>query len=104
MIHGTHQEYRGSGSRSGDPEREDKLSNPAKDQTAVYVVAKLLDGMVNGTVQVFDPLGRLVHTERVASATAIVEVPVQGYAPGLYLVALDGEGLRIGTSKFELTR
>jgi hypothetical protein len=35
---------------------------------------------------------------------AIVEVPAQGYAPGLYLVALDGEGLRIGTGKFELTR
>ena len=78
--------------------------NPAKDQAAVYIVAKLHEGMEQGTVQVFDPLGRLVHTERVASATAIVEVPVQGFAPGLYLVTLDGEGLRIGAGKFELAR
>ncbi|HNI06005.1 MAG TPA: hypothetical protein PL010_15375 [Flavobacteriales bacterium] len=97
-----------AGPVDGDPVATDEVisvyPNPAKDQAAVYVVVKLHEGMEKGTVQVFDPIGRLVHTEQVASSTAIVEVPVQGFVPGLYLVALDGEGLRIGTGKFELTR
>ncbi len=78
--------------------------NPAKDQDIVYVVAKLPEGMESGTVQVFDPLGREVATQRINTATAIVEVKTGALAPGLYVAVLNSEDLLIGSFKFELAR
>ncbi len=69
-----------------------------------FGVAKLHEGMEQGTVQVFDPLGREVAQQRINTATAVVEVPIGALAPGLYVAVLNGEGLRIGSFKFELVR
>lgn len=77
--------------------------NPAKAQDVVYVVVKLPEGMENGTMQVFDPLGREVTQQRINTATAVAEIPVTALAPGLCVAVLNGEGLRIGSVKFELT-
>jgi hypothetical protein len=78
--------------------------NPSNGQDAVYVVAKLLDGMAGGNLQVYDPLGREILAERLSSAMGIVEVPTKGLPVGLYVVVLYGDGTRLGSSKFELTR
>ncbi len=78
--------------------------NPSQGQDAVYIVAKLLDGMSGGNVQVYDPLGREVHAERFTSATGIVEVRTKGLSSGLYVVVLYGDGTRLGSIKFELTQ
>ena len=48
--------------------------------------------------------GEEVHAERFTSASGIVEVPTNGLSTGLYVAVLYGDGTRLGSSKFELTR
>jgi hypothetical protein len=77
--------------------------NPSGGQQAVFVVTRLQEGMESGEVRVFDPMGRQVVVERIMGHSAIVEVPVNGLANGLYIAALYADGLQVGITKFELT-
>ena len=53
---------------------------------------------------VFDPLGRQVLAERVNNAVGIAELPTDALPTGLYSVVLLADGLKVGTTKFEIVR
>lgn len=78
--------------------------NPSDGRQPVYLVTRLLDGMGQAEVRVYDPLGRQVLVQRLTSAVGIAELPARGLVPGLYHAQLVADGMRVAMVKFEVIR
>ena len=57
--------------------------NPARDYA-------ILSGLNNATVQIFDLTGRMVY--EVAGADAMIELPVEGFNAGSYIIRISQDG------------
>ena len=55
-------------------------------------------------MEVMDPIGRVLLEVPVKERIAIVEIPAQEWATGVYLAGVHVEGLLLGTTKFQVTR
>jgi len=74
--------------------------NPAADRVQI----SYLEGMEQGSLEVFDAQGRLMTTLNLNGQKAFKEVVVQNYPSGLYLVRLSRDGYLLGETKFNVTR
>jgi|GEM_PF-1426887 len=74
--------------------------NPAQDRVQITYGK----GMEHGTLQLFDAQGRLMIDFQLNGQLAFMEVPVKGFAEGLYLVRIVLDGFVLGDTKFTVVR
>ena len=78
--------------------------NPASPKEPVYVVARLLDGMVQAQLRVMDEMGRLVKEEAITGRMGLIELNTHALPSGSYIAGLFSDGLQLGTAKFQVIR
>jgi hypothetical protein len=78
------------------------IPNPAQNSTRIdYVVG---GNGTNGTVEVVEMTGRLMGRYEVASPAGSLQLPLDNYAAGVYLVVLRENGKIVQQSKLSVIR